>query len=522
MKTAMIHCRMHGRNEDVIIYEDQYITHVGNEADLHDEISDCDEIIDLRGMFVSPGFVDSHMHLLELGFYLSSVQLDGCTSVEDIQQACRKGLNTLDEGDWLLGRGYNEDRFIDGSKPDKAALDAISTDVPIALTRACGHVMTVNSKVLEIAGITEDFEMEGGRIIYETGRVEENAINLIHGLQKEPDVEKLQSFILKGQEYVNACGITTVGSDDFISVTHDYRGPLDAYEKLSYQGRLTVRVNQQCEFADDQAFASFLDDGYTFDVGNDFFRIGPLKLILDGSLGARTAAMNHSYQDDSTTKGTMCMDKQDMERDVMLANRFNMPTIAHCIGDRAVDEWLDVLQDHICPGNPLHHGIVHCQILREDQIRKIIDLNLSCYYQSIFIDYDASIVSERVGSQLAETSYPFHTLYEGTLCSNGSDAPVEMPDVMKGLECAVTRKSLSFPGKAMNPKECLSVEEAMATYTINGARQLFMEDRIGAIKEGYYADFAVLDQNPYEVETDQLHTVRVMMTVMDGRMVYTR
>ena len=97
-----------------------------------------------------------------------------------------------------------------------------------------------------------------------------------------------------------------------------------------------------------------------------------------------------------------------------------------------------------------------------------------------------------------------------------------MPDVMKGLECAVTRKSLSFPGKAMNPKECLSVEEAMATYTINGARQLFMEDRIGAIKEGYYADFAVLDQNPYEVETDQLHTVRVMMTVMDGRMVYTR
>ena len=155
------------------------------------------------------------------------------------------------------------------------------------------------------------------------------------------------------------------------------------------------------------------------------------------------------------------MDKQDMERDVMLANRFNMPTIAHCIGDRAVDEWLDVLQDHICPGNPLHHGIVHCQILREDQIRKIIDLNLSCYYQSIFIDYDASIVSERVGSQLAETSYPFHTLYEGTLCSNGSDAPVEMPDVMKGLECAVTRKSLSFPGKAMNPKECLSVEEAM-------------------------------------------------------------
>ena len=522
MKTAMIHCHMHGRSEDVIIYEDQYITHVGHESDLHDEIESSDEIIDVKGMYVSPGFVDSHMHLLELGFYLSNVQLDGCTSVASLQEACRNGLSSVEEGDWLLGRGYNEDRFTDGRKPDKNALDEISTTVPIAVTRACGHVMTVNSKVLEIAGISEDLKMEGGRVIFATGRVEENAINLIHGLQKEADVPKLQSYILKGQEYVNACGITTVGSDDFISVTHDYRGPLDAFEKLSYQGKLTVRVNEQCEFADDQAFASFLDDGYTFDVGNDFFRIGPLKLILDGSLGARTAAMNHSYCDDSSTRGTMCMEKEDMERDVMLAHRFNMPTIAHCIGDRAADEWLEVLERNICPGNPLHHGIVHCQILRPDQIRKIIDLNLSCYYQSIFVDYDASVVEQRVGHELAESSYPFHTLYEGTLCSNGSDAPVEMPDVMKGIECAVTRQSLSFPQKKMNPKECLSVEEAIATYTVNGAKQLFMDDRIGLIKEGYYADLAVLDQDPYETDPKQIHNIQVMMTVSDGRLVYTR
>lgn len=522
MKTAMIHCHIKGRNEDVIIYEDQYITHVGGEADLHDEIENCDEIIDVKGLYVGPGFIDSHMHLLELGAYLSNVVLEGCTGVSSLQEAIRKGLSNITEDDWLLGRGYNEDRFTDGGRVDKNVLDAISTTVPIAVTRACGHVMVVNSKVLEIAGIHEDFEMDGGRILFETGRVEENAINLIHGLQKEPDVAKLQSYILKGQEYVNACGITTVGSDDFISITHDYRGPLDAFEKLSYQGKLTVRVNEQCEFTDDQSFASFLDDGYTFDVGNDYFRIGPLKLILDGSLGARTAAMNHSYCDDSTTKGTMCMEKEDMERDVLLANRFNMPTIAHCIGDAATDAWLEVLEKNICEGNPLHHGIVHCQILRPDQIQRIIDLQLSCYYQSIFVDYDASILTQRVGSQLAESSYPYHTLFEGTLCSNGSDAPVEMPDVMKGIECAVTRQSLSFPGMAMNPDEKLSVDEAIATFTVNGAKQLFMEDRIGQIKEGYYADLVVLDQDPYETDPTQIHDIRVMMTVSDGRMVYTR
>ena len=521
MTTAMIHCTLKDRNEDVIIYQDNIITHIGFEKDLKEEIAACDEVIDLKGLYVSPGFVDSHMHLLELGFYLSNVVLDACTSMDDVISACRKQLPSIKEGEWLLGRGYNEDRFTDGSIPDKKALDTISTDVPIALTRACGHVMVVNSKALEIAGLSEDLEIDGGRIIFDSGRVEENAINLVHDLQKEPDVETLQKWICKGQEYANACGITTVASDDFISVTHDYKAPLDAFEKLSYQEKLNVRIVEQCEFSDDQTFASFLDDGYTTDVGNDTFRIGPQKLILDGSLGASTAAMSHGYNDQPFLTGTMCMEKEDIERRVILANRFNMPTIAHCIGDRAADIWLDVLEKNILEGNPLHHGIVHCQILRKDQIQKIIDLKLSCYYQTIFVDYDASIVESRVGKELADSSYPYRTLYEGTLCSNGSDAPVEMPDVMKGIECAVTRKSISFAGKYMNPDECLSIKQALDSYTVNGAAQLFMDDRIGKIEEGYYADLVVLSHDPSTVKPEEIHDIRVMMTIMDGRSVYS-
>lgn len=522
MRKAFINCQIFHQAGDTVIWEDERIIAVGKQEDLSKELKTCEEVTDLKGLFVTPGFVDSHMHLLEFGFYLSNVQLAGCTSNLQIIDVCKSALSSVKEGEWLLGRGYNEDRFTDHKKPTKDILDTISKDIPIALTRACGHVMSVNSKVLEIAGIQEDVEIEGGRICFSTGIVEENAINMIHGLQPSPSVEQLQAWIEKGMQYANQCGITTAGSDDFISVTDDYRNPLDAFEKMSYQDRLTVRINEQCEFHDDQDFASFLDDGYTFDVGNDLFRIGPLKLILDGSLGARTAALKNSYADDSTTRGTMCMSEEAMETDVQLANRFNMPAIAHCIGDRAVETWLNVLERNVYPGNPLHHGLVHCQILNEEEIQKIIDLKLSCYYQSIFVDYDASIVERRVGEQLARTSYPYKTLYNGTLCSNGSDAPVEMPDVLKGIQCAVTRNSISYPGYKMNEKECLSIEEALMTFTENGAKQLFMDDCIGSVKEGYYADMVVLDQNILEMDASAISKTKVMMTVMNGKVVYQR
>ena len=522
MKQAFINGQLYHQEGDTLIWEDECITAIGNKEDLEEKLKECDEVIDLKGLTVMPGFIDSHMHLLELGFYLSNVQLSGCTSLEQIAEICRKALSSIEKGQWLLGRGYNEDCFEKAVRPTKDFLDQISKDVPIALTRACGHVLSVNSKVLELAGIHEDLEMDGGRICFETGIVEENAINLIHGLQPEPTVEQMESWIETGMKCANRYGITTVGSDDFISVTDDYRTALDAFEKLSYQERMTVRVNEQCEFHDDEDFASFLDDGYTFDVGNDFFRIGPLKLILDGSLGARTAAMKNAYADDPDNKGTLCMSEEDMERDVQLAARFNMPVIAHCIGDRAVETWLSVLERNIYEGNPLHHGLVHCQIMNEEEIRKVTEMKLSCYYQSIFVDYDASILKDRVGDSLAKTSYPYRTLYEGTLCSNGSDAPVEMPDVMKGIQCAVTRKSLSYPGCAMNEEECLRVEEAVNTFTENGAKQLFMDDRIGYLKEGYYADLTVIDQDLLKTEPEKIAGTGIMMTVMNGKVVYQK
>lgn len=520
MKKALINVEIYQNNADAILIEEDKICCVSSKEEILKQIEDTDEVIDLNGMFVLPGFVDSHMHLLELGFYLSCVQLSSCTSLLSMKDKFEAKLKTLKEGDWLIARGYNEEKFVgEKKKPTRQFLDAISKDVPICVTRACGHSMSCNTKALQLAGITEASSVDGGVIDYEQGIVEEMAINVVHDAWPKPDQSKLQEYILKGIECCNRYGVTTVGSDDFLSVTESYVDVLDIFEKMSYQEKLNVRVNEQCEFNDVDEFAKFLDEGYTFDVGNDFFRIGPLKLVADGSLGARSAAMSQPYHDAPDQKGVLNYSQDELQTYVQLANKFNMPTIAHAIGDRAVDEVLQAYEGNVVEGNPLHHGLVHCQILRKDQIDKICKKKYSCYFQSLFIDADAPIVEQRVGKSLTATSYPYRTLYENTIASNGSDSPVEMPDALYGIELAVTRKSKEA---CMNSDECMNIEEAIDSYTIAGAKQLFMDDKIGKIEEGYYADLVVIDTNIAKIPAEKIHEAKVMMTFMNGEIVFER
>lgn len=516
MRKAFIHANIYKNDKDAFLIEDDKIVCVSTTEEVLKKITDQDEVIDLNGMFVLPGFVDSHMHLLELGFYLSCVQLSNCTSLEDMKDKLYNKCKEVKDNEWVIARGYNEEKFItEKTRPTKDFLDSISKEIPICVTRACGHSMSCNSKALELAGIQQEMEIEDGTIDFEEGILEEMAINIVHDAWPKPDESTLKEYVQKGITCANQFGVTTVGSDDFLSVTENYEKVLNVFEQLSFQQKLNIRVNEQCEFSSLEEFAKFLDEGYTFDVGNDFFRIGPLKLIADGSLGARSAAMKEPYHDDPTTKGVMNYSVDEMNAFILLANQYNMPTIVHCIGDKAVDDVLEAMEGNIYEGNPLHHGLVHCQILRKDQIEQIIQKKLACYFQSIFIDSDAKILTDRVGEKLAKTSYPFKTLYENTLASNGSDAPVELPNVLHGIELAITRTG-------MNQEECLSIDQAIDSYTIKGAEQMFMDDRIGKITEDYYADLVVLDRDITKIPTNEIHETKVMMTIMNGEIVFER
>lgn len=518
---AYVNCKIYKSEDTAFLTDGNEIIETGSDEKIRDMIASNVEVIDLNQMLVLPAFTDTHMHLLSLGSHLCSLRLDGLDTYAAMKEKITERAKKTEKGEWILGRGYNEELFTDAIRPDKTLLDEICPDHPLMIIRACGHIAVINSAAIEKAQIDENTEVSGGVIHTDSGILEENAVSYVRGMMPRPDEKDMIRYLETGMAYCNAHGIATVGSDDLRSLSEDYRIALNVLEKLSYQERMTVRVNEQCQFPTPKEFANFLDDGYTMDVGNDFFRIGPLKLILDGSLGGRSAAMIDGYADDPGNHGILIMDDEEIETFVRLASRFNMPTIAHAIGDAAVETMLDIFEETLYEGNPLHSGLVHCQIMNADQLKRILHMKLSCYIQTQFIDADAAIVEKRAGRKLAETSYPFKTLFENTVTSGGSDAPVELPNPLKAIRMACTRVSMQTRA-AMNPDECMSVDQAIELMIDKGYEQLFMNDRFGKIEKGYIADFTVVDQDIRTMEPEQITDAKIMMTVMNGNTVFEK
>ena len=515
MRRAFINCRMFGRDDEAFTVNDGYFERFGNNAEILAGMDPNEETVDLSGMYVVPGFVDSHMHLLETGYYLRNVQLIGCRSRHQLEEKVRAACN--DGRKWIIGRGYDDSTFEDGGI-DRAFLDSITTDRPIVLRRVCGHEAVLNTKALDMMAIDADTECPGGEIDLKYGIVREKAVDLVQSKMPQPDVEEIKDMILEAENYCARFGITAVGTDDFLSVTDDYRPVLTAYEQLSYQDRLHLHIVEQCEFKTAGEYASFLDEGYTQGVSHSHFTIGPLKLIADGSLGAATAALSKPYVGGDAS-GDLLYKEDDLRLLVKMANRFNMGVIVHCIGDAALDQVLAVFSDEMYEGNPLGDGIVHCQIIRQDQLTKIKKLGIGCYFQSLFIEDDASLVKESVPQLLQKDAYPYRTLMLNNLCGNGSDSPVCTPDCLKGISLAVTRTASN--GTALNPDEALTVDEALLSYTERSARLLGLEER-GRLAKDMYADFVVLEKDPHETSPEDIPTCRIMMTVCEGETVFER
>lgn len=511
MRKAFIHCNIYKKEEDAFLIEDGKFVKFGASEEIQKELEDTDELVDVHGLSVYPGFMDTHLHLLRTGDYVNHVQLLGVTDKETVRKKVEPFLSSEDM--WITGRGYACDF-------DKAFLDSISTEKAICLTRVDGHSMIVNSKALELADVHCDTEIEGGHIEYDTGIVYENAINILKNAQPAISEEQIEKDLLQGMQYCASFGITSMGTDDFVSLTKDYTSVLNVYEKLRYQQRMPIRVVQQCEFENVKDFAKFLDEGYCTGMGDDFFSIGPLKLIGDGSLGSKNAAMIHGYLNEPDKHGTLVHTDEEMELYVEMANKFNMPTIVHVIGDQAVEQVLNVFEKTLYEGNPLRSGLVHCQIMNARQIERIQKLNLCCYIQSAFIEDDAQMVKECIPRPLAASSYAFKTLLETVPTGNGSDSPVCVPNVLRGIQLAMTR--CDSHGNVLNADQAMTLDQAIESYTSKAAYTLNLETKTGTLAEGYYADFVVLDKDLSKEKVEDIDKVKVMMTVVNGETVFER
>lgn len=517
---------------EAFLTEDGIFGQVGSDAELLSCLGPGDRKIDLEGRFVCAGFNDSHMHLLNFGQFLHGVRLAPHTGSLSGMLAClRSSLaeNPPRPGQWLKGRGWNQDYFADTDRmPDRRDLDSVSAEVPIMITRTCGHCCVVNSRVLGLAGISRNTpDPDGGTIGRDEngepdGRLYENAIEMLNAVMPQPDKESLKEMILLAMSEANRYGITSVQTDDYST----FRGiPWqlinEVYGELNAEGKMTVRVNEQCNFAELSELQSFIEQGCRTGKGDDFFRIGPLKLLGDGSLGSRTAHLSMLYIKENNC-GFSLFEPAYLKEMIVYAHRHGMQIAVHAIGDACLDEVLDAYAAALAAApRPDHrHGIVHCQISRGDQLDRMAQMGLHVYAQSIFLDYDNHIVEKLVPPELTGTSYSWKTLLKKGLCvSNGSDCPVELPDVMAGIQCAVTRQSLDGTGPFL-PHEAFTVQEALDSFTSAGAHASFEENRKGRIREGMQADFVVLSEDPFQTAPALLHNVTPLAVYLAGTPVY--
>lgn len=508
--------------------KDGVFTAVGSNEEIL--VLPADRRIDLNGTFVCAGFNDSHMHLFNCGQVLSIAQLAYYTHSLEEMLACLKATKP-GRGGWILGRGWNQDLFSDCNRmPNRQDLDRVSVEHPVCAVRACGHALSVNSKALEMLNITaETPQMEGGQIVMENGKPNgiflDNAMELVLSQIPLPDKESVKEMLRQGCRELNRRGITSCHSDDFSTFQNlPWQLIHEAYLELEKAGELTVRVYEQANFTSPKALREFLDAGYCTGTGSDFFRIGPLKMLGDGALGARTAYLSRPYADDPSTKGLCVFSQEVFDEMIHMANSAGMQVAIHCIGDACLDMVLHSIERtlKISPRGDHRHGIVHCQITREDQLKKIAQLGLHVYAQSIFLDYDIHIVHDRAGDALAKTSYRWKTLWDlGATVSNGSDCPVEWPDVLGGIQCAVTRRDLKGFGP-YHPEEAFSVAEALDSFTKGGAWASFEEDKKGTIAPGMLADFVVLGEDPFAVDPAQIRNIPIVATYLAGQKVFAQ
>ena len=516
-----------GNFEEAIYIKDGIVQQFGSNVEILKNTAD--NIVDLCGRTVLPGFNDSHMHLLGVGVAMTTCNLTSAKSIEDIIQL---GQNFLEENESiqaLAGRGWNQDYFIHGENrlPNRQDLDKISTDIPIVFSRVCGHVYIGNTKAIELLDVDENTRVDGGVIELgidgkPNGVFNENAIGLIGSAIPSKSDQDIEKDFLTAANYALSVGLTSVQSNDVGGSGTE--AMYNIINNIYKDEKLKLRYSHQFNFQDINDFENYLETEHlTGQYDENFLSKGVLKLFKDGSLGARTAVMLEDYKDSPGIRGVSALTDKQLQDLCDLATENGIQVVTHAIGDGAIESVINAYEKTMVNGeNPLRHGIVHCQITSKAQLERIAKLNIPVMYQPIFLDYDINIVEDRVGKELASTSYAFNSLYKlGAHVSLGTDAPVEDCNPFPNIYCAVNRLCIDgTPKGGFNPSEKMELEDAIDAYTIGSAYNEFKEGFKGRLMPNYVADLIILDRDIFTIDPLEIKDIKVLKTMIDGEFVF--
>jgi hypothetical protein len=454
-------------------------------------------------------FYDSHLHLLGLGYVKTMIDLTDYKSIEEVKEI------TSDQA-LLYGRGWHQNQFKEKRFLHKADLNAISKDKPVIFLRVCGHVLVCNDKAMALAGMTQDTpQVEGGTFDLTTGVFSEDAMDLVRKIIPKPTKEDIKNMLIEGDKELLKNGITRCGSDDFSTLDVPFELIIDCLEELYNDGLMHVKLYEQVNLPSVSLLKEFIDKGYVNKSFNGF-KMGPLKLLADGSLGGRTAYLNDDYSDESANKGVKVFSDQELYDLIYLADSNGMDVAIHAIGDGIIDVILDTIETVMTKTKRYdhRHSIIHSQLATKSQIKRMKQLNIMPIVQPIFLNSDLEIVHDRLGSRVKE-SYLFHTMMdEGLNVGFSTDAPVEPVNPFYNIYTALTRQSMK--NNALDPllnEPLFTLDEALTCYTTNNLYHSYEE---GVNND----DYIIVDRDIHTCTVHELKETKVLKTVINGKTVY--
>lgn len=492
---------------------------VGSVDEIAKYKSDNTTVVDANGQFITPGFIDSHVHFLTGGFNLASVQLRDAKTPEEFSSRIKEFAETVPEGTWILGGDWDHENW-GGELPTKEWIDKFTPNHPVWVTRLDGHMSLANTAALKAAGIAKAVrDVDGGTIVRNkngdlTGVFKDNAMDMIYNKVPPASSRQVDKALQAAMDFVASHGVTSV---------HHMAGYMDALERARDNNALITRIYAMMPI---DKWPELEQKVKSEGKGNKWLKIGGLKGFVDGSLGSHTAAFFKPFADAPNDSGFFINSENDLYNWISSADSAGLQLMVHAIGDRAINTLLNIYEkvENENGQKDRRFRIEHAQHIMPDDIQRFFQLNVIPSMQPYHAIDDGRWAEKLIGSERIKTTYAFKSLVDANAkVAFGSDWFVAPPIPLMGIYAAVTRRTLDEQNpNGWVPEQKISVEQALTAYTKNAAYASFDENIKGSLEPGKLADFVILDQDLTKIDPEKIKDTKVMQTFVGGKSVYKR
>lgn len=494
---------------------------IGSDADTKSLIGKNTRVINAGGKTVLPGFNDAHVHFMETGAQLSSVDLRSAKSPEEFVQRIKDFAAKLPKGRWILGGQWDHENWTPNNLPTAALIDAATPDNPVFVNRLDGHMALANSLAMKLAGVDKNTpEVSGGLVVRDAagnpaGVFKDAAMSYIEKAVPDPSFEEKLEAAQAATDHAASLGVTSV--QDMSTGTD-----IGVYQELMRQGRLKTRLYGCSPLADYRRWAN---TGIHYAFGNAMLRVGCLKGFADGSLGSTTAWFFDPYLDAPNTSGLPRAEVTNgMKENIVAADKAGLQVYIHAIGDRANATILDFYENANKVNGPRDRRfrIEHAQHLRQQDIPRFGKLKVVASMQPMHIIDDGRWAWKRLDEKRLKGTYAFRTLLDsGAVLAFGSDSPVASMNALYGIYAAVTRRTTDDKNpNGWIPEQKITVDEALRAFTYGSAYAEFQENVKGTLEVGKLADLIIISDDIFKVDPVKIKDAKVLTTIADGKVVF--